>query len=188
MISVLDRADTKARLFLALPVPAQARARLLEAAARNFSTTIEALTQEQNLHVTLFFFGEVKNHAQYLGWLKQGLPQAFVPTVTITHIGRGAAREQLWAYVTPTAGLMALRESLNEKLRKIHFPRPIQAHKFTPHIRLATLLPVARGMGIADVAAPMTFAVPEAHLYKSELSHVGPTYHIECSIALRSRH
>lgn len=182
--SILDRPNTSVRLFLGFSVPAAAAQKLQDIVHNQFSSYVEKPVPLDRHHVTLFFFGEVKNHAQYLGRLKQPLPQAFVPTMSITHIGRGAAREQLWAYLTPTPGLLALRDALDERLRKIHFPRPVPPKKFIPHIHLADFLPVVRGMGIADVAAPMAYAVREAHLYSSVRTPEGPHYAIEASIAL----
>lgn len=187
MSSILDRPDTTARLFLGLPVPAAARERLKGVAQERFGKYFDKFIPDESWHLTLFFFGEVKNHAQYLGYLKQALPQAFVPTVSITNIGRGKARDQLWAYAQPTVALLTLRDALDERLRKIHFPRPVERKKFTPHIRLANFFPVISGMGLADVAAPVACAVQEAYLYKSELTSRGSHYSIEATINLTSQ-
>lgn len=173
-----------ARLFLGLGVPEGVRQRLAAAAQTHFQKYFAKLAPEENWHMTLFFFGNVRNHAQYLGRLQLPLPQAFVPTVSITHIGRGMKRDQLWAYVTPTAGFMALREALDERLRKIHFPRPVAMGKYVPHIRLANFYPVVRSMGIADTPVPAAYSVQEAYLYKSELTPERARYDIEATIPL----
>src|SRR5687768_16160184 len=164
--SVLDRPDTVARLFLGLEVPDATKTRLVEVTQKHFGQYFDKLIPTERWHLTLFFFGDVRNHAQYLGRLKQGLPQAFVPTVSITHIGRGAQRDQLWAYVTPTPALLSLREALSERLRKIHFPRPGEFRTFKPHIHLANFYPAVRGMGIADAPFPSAYAISEAYLYE----------------------
>lgn len=182
-MSVLDRPDTTARLFVGLAVPSVTQEKLREAAEHHFGKHMQ-LSRGDQWHVTLFFFGDVKNHAQYLGRLKQPLPQAFVPTVSITHIGRGEARDQLWAYAQPTSGLLALREAINQRLLKTHFPRPADGPQFVPHVTLGTFYPAVRGIGLADVASPVVFSVREAHLYKSTLTHDGPTYTIEATIPL----
>lgn len=181
-MSVLDRPDTMARLFLGVPVPEAARTRLQEIARQQFGQYVGSWVEDAKLHLTLFFFGEVKNHAQFLGRLSAPLSQAFVPTVSITHIGRGAVRDQLWAYATPTAGLLALRSAVDERLRKIHFPHEAGRKKFTPHVNIGTFYPAVRGIGLADVASPVVFAVREAHLYRSELTHEGSTYTIEATV------
>jgi len=184
--SVLDRPDTVARLFLALPVPESVCTRLAEAAQAHFGQYFDRLIPAERWHVTLFFFGEVRNHAQYLGRLKAPLSQAFVPTISLTHIGRGAARDQLWAHITPTPALLTLRESLAERLRKIHFPRPAEFRTFKPHIHLANFYPTVRGMGLADTPFSSAYAVSEAYLYQSILSHEGPTYTKLATISLGS--
>lgn len=169
MITALDRPDTLARLFLGFSVPEGIRGKLREIAQRSFGDYFDTFLPEENWHLTLFFFGEVRNHAQYLGRLQQRLPQAFVPTFSITHLGRGAQRDQLWAFVTPTPALLTLRDNLDERLRKIHFPRPVPARKFVPHIHLADFYPTVRGMGLADVPVGLAYASSEAHLYQSSL-------------------
>lgn len=181
-MSVLDRPDTKAKLFLGLAIPEAVGQRLKELTEQHFGKYVGNIVPTERMHVTLFFFGEVLNHAQYVGRLQQPLPQTFVPTVSITHIGRGATRDQLWAGLQPSAGLLALRNALDERLLKSRFPRPVGRKTFTPHIKLGTFYPAVRGIGLADVASPVAFAVREAHLYKSTLSHEGPTYTIEATI------
>lgn len=180
-MSVLDRPDTYARLFLALPVPAATQAKLAQVATEHYAKHMK-LVPPDRWHLTLFFLGEIKNHGQFIGRLKQPLPQSFVPTVSITHIGRGEKRDQLWAYVQPTAGLLALREAVRERLVKIHFPLPADRRTFLPHVRLGTFFPAVRGIGLADTACATAFAVREAHLYKSTLTHEGSTYTIEATI------
>ena len=181
-----DQPDTTARLFLGLPVPEPVRAKLSEAARAHFSSYFNEFRPEGNWHLTLFFFGEVRNHAQYLGRLKQDLPQTFVPTISITHLGRGGDRGQLWAYVTPTPALLSLREELNERLRKIRFPRPIDSKKFIPHITLANFYPTVSGLGVADTRLQASYAVNEAYLYQSILNQGKARYDTVATIPLRS--
>lgn len=186
--SVLDRPDTTVRLFLGFSIPEHIRAKLQEAARSHLGNYFGQFIPEQNWHITLFFFGEVRNHAQYLPRLKQPLPQAFVPTISLTHLGRGGQRDQLWAYVTLTPALLALRAAVNERLQKIHFPRPIGVQKFTPHIHVANFYPTVSGLGVADAPAPMVFAAQEVYLYKSTRTPQGSNYDVETTISLGSRH
>lgn len=180
--SVLDRPDTVVRLFLGLPVPESVKSKIRQTAENHFGKYFAQLIPEERWHVTLFFFGNVHNHAQYIGRLSQALPQAFVPTVSVTHLGRGARREQLWAFIQPTPGLLALREALDIRLRKIHFPRPVGNRTFRPHISLAQFYPVVQGMGMADVPCQTAYAVKEAYLYQSTVPHEGPRYSIIATI------
>lgn len=181
-MSVLDRPNTKARLFLGLGIPETIGLRLKALAEQHFDKYVGNIVPIDRMHVTLFFFGEVLNHAQYVGRLQRPLPQTFVPTVSITHIGRGEVRDQLWAFVQPSASLLALRNALDERLLKSRFPRPVERKTFAPHIKLGTFYPAVRGVGLADVASPVVFAIRAAHLYKSTLSHEGPTYTIEATV------
>lgn len=186
--SVLDRPDTMARLFLGFSVPEHIRAKLQEVARSHFGSYFGQFIPEQTWHITLFFFGEVRNHAQYIPRLKQPLPQAFVPTISLTHLGRGERRDQLWAYVMPTPPLLALRAAVDERLRKIHFPRPIGIRKFTPHIHVANFYPTVSGLGVADAPAPAVFATQEVYLYKSTFTSQKSHYDIETTISLGSHH
>lgn len=177
-----------ARLFLGFSVPEQIRAKLREVARSRFGNYFGQFIPEENWHITLFFFGEVRNHAQYLPRLKQPLPQAFVPTISVTHLGRGAQRDQLWAYVNPTPALRALQEALDERLRKTHFPRPVGPRKFIPHIHMANFYPTVSGLGVADAPAPAVYATHEVYVYKSTLTPNGSTYAFEATIPLGSHH
>lgn len=173
-------------MFLGLGVPEHVRERLKEEARRSFGNYFKDFVPEENWHLTLFFFGDIKNPEQYLPRLKQPLPQAFVPTISITHIGRGAKRDQLWAYVNPTAGFLSLRDSLDERLRKIHFPRPVQERKYIPHLRLATFYPTVSGLGVTDVGIQLAYATQEAYLYRSISTNSQVRYERATTIPFRS--
>lgn len=187
-LSVLDRPDTVARLFLGLSVPTTLSQKLKEGAKQHFGQYFGEFLPEENWHITLFFFGDVKNPEQYLGRLKQPLPQAFVPTISITHIGRGAERHQLWAYVNPTPALLVLRDNIHERLRKIHFPHAIGNPKFVPHIHLANFYPTVSGLGVADVALPAVYSTQEAHLYQSTRTKTGSHYDVISTINFGNSH
>lgn len=173
-----------ARLFLGLPVPASAREKIKAIAGPPYKQYFENFVPDENWHLTLFFFGEVKNPSQYFGYLKLPLPQAFTPTVSLTHIGRGKQRDQLWAFAQPTTSLLALRQALGARLQKVHFPRAVNRNIFVPHIRLANFFPIVSGMGLADTAAGVAYAVQEAYLYKSEPTPQGSKYTILAAIKL----
>lgn len=186
MPSILDRPDTTASVFLGLPVPAAAREKLKVMAGSPYQQYFEKFVPDENWHLTLFFFGEVKNPEQYLGYLKRPLPQAFTPTIAITHIGRGKQRDQLWAFAQPTTSLLTLRQALGMRLQKVHFPRAVERNQFMPHIRLANFFPIVSGLGLADTTAPVAYAVQEAYLYKSEPTPTGSKYVPLAAIKLTS--
>ena len=183
-MSLLATPDRVARMFIGLPVPEQTRGKLAEIARGRYGEYFEKLVPEGNWHMTLFFLGNVRNPGQYIGRLEQPMPQTFVPTLTLTHIGRGEPRDQLWAYGLPAKGLLDLRAAIGKRLGKIRFPHPVGAKKFTPHIRLANMYPTVRSMGVADTPVREAYAIREAYLYSSsnKASHVGSQYTIEATI------
>lgn len=181
-MSLLDTPDRTARMFIGLPVPEQARTSLTEVARGRYGEYFEHLVPEENWHMTLFWFGNVRNPSQYMGRLEQPMARAFVPTVTLTHIGRGENRDQLWAYGLPTKGLVDLRAAIKMRLNKIRFPQPVDKKQFAPHIRLANMYPTIRSLGMADTPVRETYAIREAYLYSSEIRHGGSKYTIEATI------
>lgn len=176
--------DTMTRLFIGIPISESVSEGLSTVLREQFPQYVEKEVPRENLHMTLFFLGEVKNHLQYVGRLKESLNLSFVPTVSVTYMGRGKQRDQLWAYINPTSNLTMLRDSIRERLGSIRFPTPNDSYPFTPHIRLASFYPMARSLGIADVRVSESFSVREIYLYKSELGSDGATYSVEATIPL----
>lgn len=175
--------DTIARLFLATAVPPNVRTTLLTA-TNQYSNFVERIIPPENWHVTLVWLGdEVLNHSQYLSRLSKPLSQAYAPAVTLTHVGRGLQRGQLWAYAHVTPMLTQLRASLLHRLQSMRFPVPPQ-QEYIPHIHVANLFDMSKGFGLADHATPLTFPIREIYLYKSTLSPQGSQYQVESTISL----
>lgn len=140
---------------------------------------------ENQLHLTLLFLGEVANPQQYMSRLMKVMPQTFVPTVTLTHVGRGLERNRLWAYAHPSTILLNVREQLIARLRTMRFPFPKNIHRnFVPHITLAKLYPMAGGIGLADTACPLTYTVETVDLWRSIPRHGQAQYYGEGNISL----
>lgn len=178
------RTDTRVRLFVAVPIPALIQKNLI-AALNSFPQYIEQTIDQERWHLTLVFLGEVENPRQYWSRLTKALPQAFMPTISITHIGRGLQRDQLWAYAHPTAILFNLYRELGQRLRGMRFPLPRQQYDdFVPHVHVANLYPMARGIGIADAAVTTTFSVRELLVYRSVPGAHGSQYATEAAIPL----
>lgn len=190
--SVMDRTEQKGakdqvvRMFIGLPVPERARAPILEAAQTYFPQYLEKFIASSDWHVTLAFLGDIVNPTQYLGRLSRPLPQAFVPTVSVTHIGRGLQRNQLWAYIQPSQSLTQLRAELLERLGEIRFPTPhrLRQERFVPHIRIAKFYHMARPLGMSDAAVMTTFAVHALSVYRSELHPEGAQHSALATIPL----
>lgn len=176
-------APERARLFLGISIPAPAR-KAIAATFPQFSHYIEKTIAEDRWHLTLLFLGDVENPQQYLSRLLKPNPQAFVPTVSVMHVGRGIQRLQLWAHCHPSTSLLNLQTQFADRLRTMRFPFPKNKDAYTPHIHLANLYPMARGIGIADAACATRFAFTQVHLYESLPLGNSSTYTIRASIPL----
>ena len=148
-------APPQARLFLGLSIPATTH-QLFHQALGAFPQYIEKVLPESRWHMTLAYLGDVENPQQYLSRLLKPLPQAYVPTVTVTYVGRGLHRMQLWGYINPSTSLLNVRTQVIDRLKTMRFPLPKTKDEYLPHIHLANLYPMARGIGIADYPGDRT--------------------------------
>lgn len=162
------------RLFIAIAIPPRAR-EILKTSLVQFQDAMKRPISENNWHMTLLFLGQCPNIKGYLARLTKPIPQPFVPTVTITHIGRGAVKRQLWAYASVTPNFEQVRTELVNRLKTMRFQAPGLKEKrlFVPHIRLADL---EGGKILADKAAAVNFAVREVVIYRSHPSKHEVTY------------
>src|SRR5688572_26178190 len=127
-------------LFLAFTVP-PAIADALEPLYQHYGTVMEKRQPREKLHLTLAWLGEIAADENSLKKIRVPLPQSFVPTVRLTHVGRGRARDQLWAFAEAAGPIMAIREQMLARLKNLNWDMPKQGlHKaFTPHIKIGTL-------------------------------------------------
>jgi 2'-5' RNA ligase len=173
------------RLFIAVAIPEQVRARLRKA-LEHFSEYVREAPSDNRWHLTLVFLGEVEEtekFRQQLPDLARALPKLFTPTVTLTHAGPGRAKGQLWAYAQPTGPLMDIQLTLQEKVAQL-VPGTAQRRAFVPHVRLASLKPEAKGAVLADYPLGLSFAVREAQLWHSDISSGRPHYETMGTITL----
>lgn len=179
--------DSIERLFLSLPVPEQAITPIQRSLAQ-YPQYIERPVKPANWHLTLLFLGAVKNPTQYYGRLKLPLPQQFVPTVRITHVGRGLHKHQLWAYAEPSAVLVNLRDELMARLKKMRFrfgaDAAVEENDFVPHITIAKLFPVAGGVGLADFPVTVSWSAAEAQVVRSTPRPEGSQYDVQQTMSL----
>lgn len=173
------------RVFVSLPVPHQIGERVRESFA-HFAHVIREPVPIPRWHVTLAWLGEVYNPKQYYSRLTKPLGHSFVPTVRILHVGRGRNREQLWAYVEPANNLLAIRDELTRRLKtmRFQFPDEMRQQPFIPHITVAKLYDHAGRLGLADYPTPCSFAVKEAHVWRSDLTPQGAVHSLEATIPL----
>jgi 2'-5' RNA ligase len=166
------------RLFVAIPLPATVRARLLDlmggvAGAR--------WLEDEQLHLTLRFIGEVDRHLARD--IDAALSSVHHPGFSIALNGLGAFERRgepviLWAAVEPHEPLRALHKKVDQALVRVGVEPDRRA--YMPHITLARL---PRGSGpvgslverSGGVGSP-PFAVGEFRLYESSLTPDGPLY------------
>lgn len=176
-----------ARLFIAIPIPDHV-AGALEQALSHYPQYIERVTPVSDWHLTLLFLGEVKNYSWYRRRLTKNLPQLYLPVITVTHVGRGLHRGQLWAYAHETNVLKNVRAQIGRRVSKLRMPMvqaaKQQKEKFVPHVRLATLCPASGGVGLADYPVGVTFTARQAAIWRSELFPDGARYTSQGTISL----
>lgn len=185
MLETAVMPTTRTRLFLSVSIPPLVN-KALEEAMRPYQPYIENEVTPVRRHLTLVFLGEVENPKQYYSRLLKDMPQTFVPTINLTHVGRGLHRMQLWAFGHPTNSLLNLREQVLMRLKKMRCPLPEDQadREFVPHIHIANLYAMSRSVGLADQPLSTQFTVPTIELYKSTRSPDGLTYHLEGAIGL----
>jgi RNA 2',3'-cyclic 3'-phosphodiesterase len=195
-----DAVDTSWRIFLAVPLPAEAR----EAAGqvigdlRPLDWPVRWVAPE-NIHLTLHFLGEQPRERAEL--LRMALPpvaaahQAFQLRTGDLGVFPNIRRPRvLWlGLYGPTYRLEALRLALGEALRDLDFP--IEGEAFHPHITLGRVrnqgtptvalrdVPEVMRRRLANpangvMAGPPAVTVPvdRVELIRSYLSHEGSRY------------
>lgn len=179
-----EKTETRTHLFVGLPIPPAAKA-LLAKSLSGYHDSVQEAVPAANWHLTLIFLGEVKDYQSYLTKLGPALVHAFVPTASITHVGQGVAPNQLWAYINPTTGLIALKEEVARYLSAagLDWPQDKIQH-FIPHIKLAQLASGTNKIGVPDRAVNHTFTIREAHIYRSDQSEDGRKYSVVSKIYL----
>lgn len=176
----------RSRFFLGAAIPPSTRA-LLRASFTHFPQHIDRVIPVELWHLTMVFLGDIEATALPIPELTHDLPQVFVPTIQLTHVGRGLQRDHVWAYAHPSTTLVTLRTQLLTRLEAINFSLSRQEVRraFVPHIHLANLFPMTRSVGMADHFLNTAFALKEIHLYRSARTKDGHLhYAVEGTIRL----
>lgn len=167
------------RLFVGLRPPRPVRAALI---AAMHGIAGARWQDDEQLHLTLRFIGEVDRHraediAAALGALHAPSVTARVAGVDLFE--RQGRPHMVWARVAPEDALAALHRKIEQLLVRVGVaPEP---RAFVPHITLARLNrgsgPVAPFLALhSDLASP-SFVFGHVTLYESELGHGGSRYH-----------
>lgn len=174
-----------ARLFIGFSVPEKVKDSI-HTALSQYGKYLEFKMPEDNWHVVLLVLGEIPYYHGYLSRIVKLLPQAFLPTLTVTHIGRGYTRDELWAVGHSSPVIVAMKNELERRMRKMRFPMPetLADFEYAPHINLGNFFPVVRGMGVPDEAVNVTFPIKEAYLYEIVEDPDGVRYEVVGTIPL----
>ena len=168
------------RLFVAVRPPASIRTQLLDLMESVHGVRWQ---DEEQLHLTLRFVGEVDRHqaediAAALGSIH--FPRFDIALAGIGSFDRRSQATHLWAGVAPHEPLKALHNKVDQALARVGVEPDRRA--YLPHITLARLTRLSGPIdGLLRTAASLTsppFAVEAFCLYESELSPAGATYSV----------
>jgi 2'-5' RNA ligase len=127
------------RIFIALEIPVEVRARLAEYMERARALAPEARwARVEGLHITLKFVGQI-NDAR-LGEIKTALAAVKATPFTVNFAGVGFFSNQnaarvFWAGVDGGEHLQHLASAIDAALEKLGFPR--ETKSYHPHLTLA---------------------------------------------------
>lgn len=169
------------RLFAALRPPPAIRRQLLAATGE---VPRARWQDDDQLHLTLRFVGEVDRPTAEDLVAALGRVTAPVPTIALAGVGRFDKRgrtDTLWAGVTPHDALAHLHRKVDQACIRVGLPPDTRAYH--PHITLARLPRGAEAepevlRWLVDHAALSSapFPLPHLVLYQSELGREGATY------------
>lgn len=186
---------TRARIFYALPLPAEVVAQLqtlqLELQNQPEATRWPArFTRPEQLHVTIKFVGNVaRAELSAFAEIVPALAATRAPIVTsalaLTGFPNARRASVIVTELVDRAGeFAALASALDRETTRLGIEP--ETRKFRPHVTLARLgtarniCDAARRVGISD----QTFALDELRLYESRLSSAGSTYSTLVSVKL----
>lgn len=174
------KATESIRCFLALPVPAEVRARLAEAQRRLRAQLPGArFVRPDDLHLTLRFYGELapERVARLTAELEAALAGTAGFDVALEGLGGFPSRQRarvVWAGVVE--GGRALYELFRRcEAAAARVPLPAEERPFHPHVTLARLRE-PRPLPPAPPESWGRWRADEVILYRSNLTPAGPVY------------
>jgi 2'-5' RNA ligase len=187
------------RLFIAIELPAIIRRTISEHITRIREACPDvraSWTREENLHLTLKFFGDVA--VNRVDSLSQALMRAVAHTTEFDLVIEGCGvfpphgkPGVLWIGISPETAPACLRlyQAIEDECAKAGFKR--DERKFHPHLTIARLRHPAGARDLADrhqgtQFGPFALKVTSACLIRSELSSSGSRYTIIARHGLNS--
>jgi 2'-5' RNA ligase len=168
------------RLFVAIPLPAPVRARLLGLMGGVGGARWQS---EDQLHLTLRFIGEVDRHRA--ADVDAALAAILHPRFEIALAGVGSFERRgeptvLWAGLAPQEPVKILHKKVDQAMVRAGLEPERRA--FVPHVTLARLPrgagPIGGFLDTAAGASSQPFAVDEFRLYESRLTPDGAVYSV----------
>jgi len=144
---------------------------------------------DEQLHLTLRFIGEVDRHqaediAAILGSVHH--PALEIGLEQVGQFDRKGRIDTLWVGVSPADPLKSLHSKIDRALVRVG--QPPESRNFIPHITIARFgrMPGPIG-GFVEMAPVPAIAAPvtEFCLYESEMGHQGSSYSIIARYPLR---
>jgi 2'-5' RNA ligase len=187
----------RARLFVALELPAEVRAGIEEWGREALADPALRRLPEESLHVTLVFLGyrpekEIERIATVVEGLEAPAPRLELGD-PVQRPPRGKAR--LFALGIESPETVALQAELERKLVAVRLHEP-EKRRFWPHLTVARVRPEGRGSKRPREVGRRPAPLPEADwrtdvravrvaLYRSELkpqgAHYTPLAHVDLS-------
>ena len=174
------------RLFVAIRPPEPIRDRLLDLAD---GVRGARWVEEEQLHLTLRFIGEVDRHraedaAAALGGVHH--PAFALALSGLGSFDRRGGSSTLWAGVAPQEPLKSLHKKIDQALERVGIPPDRRVYH--PHITLARIkrdaAPLQPLIDSAGSLSSDAFDVSEFRLYESELTPDGPVYTVVARYSL----
>src|SRR5690349_5628669 len=188
---------TSWRVFCAVELPDEVRARLQEHIARLRKEVPDAAaswSRVENIHLTLKFFGsvEVKRIEKISAAAERAVKEFSTFQIDVGGTGvfpRPSRPQVLWVgVVDPSGQLSALQEKFEDECAAAGFPKEDRAYK--PHLTIARLRKPEGGRNLAEAHLSMRFEtigvnLRELVVFRSELSPKGSKYTVISTADLR---
>lgn len=182
------------RLFVALPVAEDARARIADAVGPWRSDDRLAWTRPEGWHLTVAFLGEVAAEAldEVAAAVRVGARDAdtagpvSLATGRTTTLGRGALA--LSVHADPDGVVEALGASIQAAL--VDAELPVTRRAVRPHVTLGRARrrrPVPRDLVDAVAVPPVAWSAEAVHVVESVLGSGPATYEVRATVGLPDR-